>query len=117
MSWIHSSADVYFGAGKGKMNQTAKVNSSVVDAAELMARAASIRPVLEKNADDTDRLRRLPDANVQALRETGLCRLMVPRRMSGYETDIHTYIAVMAELGRGWGLTAWTAPPLYGLDM
>ena len=34
---------------------------------------------------------------------------MVPRRLGGYETDIRTYIAVMAELGRGCGSTAWTA--------
>jgi alkylation response protein AidB-like acyl-CoA dehydrogenase len=34
---------------------------------------------------------------------------MVPRRLGGYETDIRTYIEVMAELGRGCGSTAWTA--------
>jgi alkylation response protein AidB-like acyl-CoA dehydrogenase len=34
---------------------------------------------------------------------------MVPKRLGGYETDIRTYIAVMAELGRGCGSTAWTA--------
>ena len=34
---------------------------------------------------------------------------MVPRRLGGYETDIHTYIAVMAEIGRGCGSSAWTA--------
>jgi 3-hydroxy-9,10-secoandrosta-1,3,5(10)-triene-9,17-dione monooxygenase len=46
---------------------------------------------------------------VHALKDTGLCRLMVPKRFGGYETDIHTYIAVMAELGRGCGATAWVA--------
>ena len=76
---------------------------------ELIERAARIRPILEQNLDETDRLRRLPEANVQALRESGLCRLMVPKRFGGLETDIHTYIAVMAELGRGCGATAWVA--------
>jgi alkylation response protein AidB-like acyl-CoA dehydrogenase len=34
---------------------------------------------------------------------------MVPTRFGGYQTSIHTYIAVMAELGRGCGSTAWVA--------
>jgi alkylation response protein AidB-like acyl-CoA dehydrogenase len=79
------------------------------DAAELLDRAARMRPVLQRNADETDRLRRLADENVQALHDSGLCRLMVPRRFGGYETDVRTYIGVMAELGRGCGSTAWTA--------
>src|SRR4051812_29711462 len=77
--------------------------------AELLERAASLRPLLEQHGDEADRLRRLPDANVEALRSSGLCKLMVPRRFGGYETDIRTYIAVMAELGRGCGATAWVA--------
>jgi len=90
------------------MSNTVRV-AGAVDAAEFIERAARIRPILERNADETDRLRRLPDENVQALREAGLCRMMVPRRLGGYETDIRTYIATMAELGRGCGSTAWTA--------
>jgi alkylation response protein AidB-like acyl-CoA dehydrogenase len=80
-----------------------------LDADAFVARAASIRSLLQDHADETDRLRRLADANVAALKETGLCRLMVPKRFGGYQTDIHTYIAVMAELGRGCGSTAWVA--------
>jgi 3-hydroxy-9,10-secoandrosta-1,3,5(10)-triene-9,17-dione monooxygenase len=78
-------------------------------AAELIERAADLRPMLERHADETDRLRRLPDAVVQALVEAGMCRLMVPARFGGYQTDIHTYLAVMAELGRGCGSTSWVA--------
>ena len=88
---------------------TPKTPSDAPTMTELVERAASIRPILEKNADETDRLRRLADGNVQALKDTGLCRLMVPKRFGGYETDIRTYIAVMAEIGRGCGSTAWTA--------
>jgi alkylation response protein AidB-like acyl-CoA dehydrogenase len=79
------------------------------DANDLIQRATEIRPILQQNADEADRLRRLPDANVQALKESGLCRLMVPRRFGGYETSIRTYIMAMAEIGRGCGSTAWTA--------
>jgi 3-hydroxy-9,10-secoandrosta-1,3,5(10)-triene-9,17-dione monooxygenase len=79
------------------------------DAATLIARAAEIRPILERNADETDSLRRLADENVQALKETGLCRMMVPARFGGYQTSIRTYVDVLAELGRGCGSTAWVA--------
>lgn len=75
----------------------------------LMDRAAQLRPLLEANAAATDAACRLPDDVVMALRESGLCRLMVPKRFGGLETNIHTYIAVMAELGRGCGSTAWVA--------
>jgi alkylation response protein AidB-like acyl-CoA dehydrogenase len=75
----------------------------------LTAKALGLRPLLDAQAPETDRLRRLPDANVKALRETGLCRLMVPKRFGGHETDIHTYIEVMEALGRGCGSTSWVA--------
>ena len=84
-------------------------SSNAPDAAALLARAAAMRPILERNADTTDALRRLADENVQALRESGLCRLMVPARFGGYQTNIRTYIEVMAEVGRGCGSTSWVA--------
>jgi alkylation response protein AidB-like acyl-CoA dehydrogenase len=34
---------------------------------------------------------------------------MVPKRFGGFETSIHTYIELMAELGRGCGSTSWVA--------
>jgi 3-hydroxy-9,10-secoandrosta-1,3,5(10)-triene-9,17-dione monooxygenase len=80
-----------------------------MDNTELIDRATRIRATLEQHAEEGDRLRHLSDANVQALKDTGLCRLMVPARFGGFQTDIHTYIAVMAELGRGCGATAWVA--------
>ena len=83
--------------------------SDVPDAATLMARATSLRPLLERNADRTDAQRRLPDEVVQALKETGLCALMVPKRFGGYQTSVRTYVDVMSELGRGCGSTAWVA--------
>jgi 3-hydroxy-9,10-secoandrosta-1,3,5(10)-triene-9,17-dione monooxygenase len=77
--------------------------------ADLLSRAAAIRPILERNAEHTDALRRLPQEIIDALNDTGLCRLMVPRRFGGYETSVRTYIEVIAELGRGCGSTAWVA--------
>jgi len=75
----------------------------------LVERAAAIRPILERNAETTDLRRRLADENVQALKDAGLCRLMVPARLGGHQTSVRTYIDVMAELGRGCGSTSWVA--------
>lgn len=75
----------------------------------LIARARDIRPLLQQHASQTDSLRRLPDEVVHALRDSGLCRLMVPKRHGGYQTSVRTYIEVMAEIGRGCASTAWVA--------
>ena len=83
--------------------------SDVPDTSTLVSRATSLRPLLERNAERTDAERRLPGEVVQALKETGLCKLMVPRRFGGYQTSIRTYIDVMSELGCGCGSTAWVA--------
>jgi 3-hydroxy-9,10-secoandrosta-1,3,5(10)-triene-9,17-dione monooxygenase len=82
---------------------------AAVDREALIARAREIRPLLQKNAGQTDSLRRLPDEVVRALRDSGMCRLMVPKRFGGYQTSIRTYIEVMAELGQGCGSSAWVA--------
>ena len=89
------------------MSETVLVDTVGRDA--LIARAREIRPLLEKHASQTDSLRRLPDEVVRALRDSGLCRLMVPKRHGGYQTSVRTYIEVMAEVGRGCGSTAWVA--------
>ena len=79
------------------------------DTATLIARARQLGPLLQRNATETDALRRLPDEVVAAVKEAGLCRLMVPRRFGGYETSVRAYMEIIAELGRGCGSTAWVA--------
>jgi alkylation response protein AidB-like acyl-CoA dehydrogenase len=81
----------------------------ITERVALLERASAIRPLLERNAEQTDALRRLPDENVQALKDSGLCRLMIPRRFGGLETSIRTYIEVTAEIGRGCGSSAWVS--------
>ena len=75
----------------------------------LLARARELRPLLERRATETDSLRHLPPDVVDALRQSGLCRLFEPRRFGGHETSVRTYLEVVAEVGRGCGSTAWVA--------
>src|ERR1700722_698087 len=75
---------------------------------ELVARAAAIRPILEKNAAEVERERRLPQENIDALREAGLLRITIPRRFGGYEVPISMKLAASEAVARnGCGSTAW----------
>ena len=54
---------------------------------ELLDRVDAIGPVLEARALDGDRLGRLTDATVEALRGAGLLTLKVPRELGGFEAE------------------------------
>jgi 3-hydroxy-9,10-secoandrosta-1,3,5(10)-triene-9,17-dione monooxygenase len=77
------------------------------DHAEMMARAAKLVPTLHERAAEAEKLRRLPEANVAALKEAGIFKVLQPRRYGGYEMSLHTHIDVVAEIARGCGSTAW----------
>jgi 3-hydroxy-9,10-secoandrosta-1,3,5(10)-triene-9,17-dione monooxygenase len=78
-------------------------------AAELVARAVALQPLLARNAAATDCERRIPDENIAALAAAGLLSLGVPRRFGGGEAPIRTQLEVSAALGRACGSTAWVA--------
>ena len=76
-------------------------------AAELMARAAALLPVLKERAAYTEQLRRVPEETVQDLLASGLHRIGVPRRFGGLDVDYGLALDVGIELGRGCAATAW----------
>jgi 3-hydroxy-9,10-secoandrosta-1,3,5(10)-triene-9,17-dione monooxygenase len=75
---------------------------------ELVSRAADLVPLLSRHAAETERLRRLPDAVIDALQTAGLLRITIPRRFGGYQVSLETKVRVAAELARGCGSTSWT---------
>lgn len=75
--------------------------------ADLVERAAKLRPLLAGNADATDRERGVPVENIEALAEAGLLSLMQPARYGGLQTDFRTLLEVSREVGRACGSTAW----------
>lgn len=75
--------------------------------ADLVKRAAALRPLLDGNADRTDRERGVPVASITALAENGLLSLMQPARYGGLQTDFRTLLEVSSEVGRACGSTAW----------
>jgi 3-hydroxy-9,10-secoandrosta-1,3,5(10)-triene-9,17-dione monooxygenase len=74
---------------------------------DLVARAAVLREQLAQDAAETDRNRRLTDRSIEGITHAGLLRLMTPKCLGGYESDIRTVLDVTTEIGRGCGSSAW----------
>lgn len=74
---------------------------------ELVSRARKLFPILDRNAVETEKNRRVVEENVEAIRQAGLFKIMIPRRFGGLETDMRTMLEVSRELGRACGSTAW----------
>jgi len=85
------------------------VTETTVDAEELIRRATELQPLLARNAAQAETDRRIPEENIEAMREAGLFKLMIPKRLGGYETTIKTQLEVTAALGEACGSTAWVA--------
>lgn len=79
-----------------------KTDTSLIEAAKEIA------PIVAKYSDDGERERRLSRPVLDALREAGLLRMMIPRSFGGLETDPVTRTLVVEEIGRHDSAAAWT---------
>jgi len=77
------------------------------DTAELVERATALIPEFAQRAAEAESLRRLPDANVAALKRAGLLRILQARRSGGYQASLHAHVDAVAAIARGCGSTAW----------
>jgi alkylation response protein AidB-like acyl-CoA dehydrogenase len=81
---------------------------------DAIERARALKPRLRERVAETERLRRLPAANVTDVLENGLYGLMTPRRYGGSELGPEAMIDVTIELASacpstGWVHMLWTA--------
>ena len=75
---------------------------------EMIGRARELVPLLKSRAGETERLRRVPDENIDAFRRAGLFRIFVPKRYGGYQMDYATtQLVLCTELGCACGSSAW----------
>lgn len=74
---------------------------------EMLSRAAALVPTLLERAEETEQLRRLPDATVEDLHRTGLWRILQPASRGGGELDYGMLVETPMELARGCASTAW----------
>lgn len=78
------------------------------DLHSLVASAASLRPRLEDRIATGDEIRRLPDATMADLRETGLIAAFMPARYGGSEVSLDVLFDIVQQLGQADGSVAWT---------
>lgn len=73
----------------------------------LVVRAKALQPIFAKNANQTEKDRRVVEENIQAMEEAGLFRAMVPKRYDGYESSIRTHLELTATVAESCASTAW----------
>ena len=76
---------------------------------QLLEAVDKIRPVVEAGANESEKLRRLPDATAKALHEAGLFHMLLPREMGGLEADPVSQSEVIERLAYIDGSAAWCA--------
>jgi alkylation response protein AidB-like acyl-CoA dehydrogenase len=74
---------------------------------DLLATARSLRPLVEAEADATDRELSMAAPVVEALAGSGLNHLQVPKELGGLEADTDTTLDVLEEMAHQDGSTGW----------
>jgi 3-hydroxy-9,10-secoandrosta-1,3,5(10)-triene-9,17-dione monooxygenase len=71
------------------------------------ARARALRPLLEKNAAETNRLRHVHPENVAAMKHAGFWEIARPARIGGAQLPLRALHRVTAELAQACPSSAW----------
>lgn len=82
---------------------------------ELLRRADQLIPLLRRNSERAEQLRRLPDETVRAVEEAGLFRMLTPVRRGGYGPAAATVAKVMTSIASGCPSTAWVMQVYSGI--
>ncbi|WP_211882185.1 GTP cyclohydrolase II RibA [Pseudarthrobacter albicanus] len=76
---------------------------------DLLARVDALIPGLRERAEETERLRRIPESTMEELKEAGVFHLLSPKAVGGFGMGLETYAQVVRRLARGCPSTAWSA--------
>jgi alkylation response protein AidB-like acyl-CoA dehydrogenase len=76
-------------------------------AEDYLSRAQALAPLIEDNADETERSRRLSPAVVEALINGGFYRMLQPTSLGGAELPLADFATVIEELAKSDASTAW----------
>ena len=79
---------------------------------EFVARAKMMAPTLRDRAFATEELRHLPSKTEEELHESGLFRMLQPKRVGGAELDYVALIDVVEEIAKGDAAVAWNVSNL-----
>jgi len=73
----------------------------------LVERAHALQPLIAREADETERTRRLTPAVTQALIENGLYRALLPQSFGGAEAPLEIFMQMQEEVAKADASTAW----------
>src|SRR5579872_5358593 len=96
--------------GTGLKTSASSAPSSGADGkayAEMLARAKALIPRLRERASRSEELRRLPPETERDLHESGLFRIVQPKRVGGFELDYVALIDCADAIGQGDASAAW----------
>lgn len=83
------------------------IDNAVVTRDDLIKRAQELIPEFKSRCFEPEALGRVPEANIEALRDSGLMRIGVPAKFGGYDVDLETAYDCAIEIGRACGATSW----------
>ena len=86
---------------------TATYSRAMVASSALLDAAAGLSELIEANADDGERIRRLPLATVKGLNDAQLLRMCVPTAYGGPEVDPVTMVEVIEAVAHSDGAAGW----------
>jgi 3-hydroxy-9,10-secoandrosta-1,3,5(10)-triene-9,17-dione monooxygenase len=78
---------------------------------DFIERARSVGDVAARHTREAERNRRMPDAVIDELVQSGLVRMLRPRQLGGHQSDPMTYV----EVGRELALSSVAAGWLFGV--
>jgi 3-hydroxy-9,10-secoandrosta-1,3,5(10)-triene-9,17-dione monooxygenase len=84
----------------------------MTDSLTVLEGVRDLLPTFRERADETERLRAVPDASVKELEQTGFFRLLQPRRFDGFEADPVDFYTAVRSIASACGSTGWISSVL-----
>ena len=74
---------------------------------DVLERVRELAPAIRERAAAAEKERRIPDQSVKELKESGLMRLLQPKRYGGFEADPRTFYEALLSVAAACGSTGW----------
>ena len=82
-------------------------SSKVGRAGEIRGRVKALLPAIRERALAAEQARSVPPETVEALRETGLYRMVQPSQFGGHECDFDSLAEIIMDMAAACPSTAW----------
>jgi alkylation response protein AidB-like acyl-CoA dehydrogenase len=79
-----------------------------LDPGVILDRASALVPRLRERAEETERLRRLPESTIKDAAGAGIFSLLLPRSLGGAGGDLRAFVTLIRTLAQGDLSAAWT---------